>query len=189
MTMLSPLGRVPPRRPPVRRRTRRPVPALVLLVALFVLAAVVWWRVLHRGPEGSTAAACSGGSRPAVLSLDPRRVKVRVYNATERAGLARSVADQLRKRGFSIAATSNDPLAGTRTVSGVGELRYGSLGVDAAELLSWQLPGIRLAEDPRTDGIVDVAVGPSYRRLATAAQVNQAKQKVVAKAAAQAPTC
>jgi hypothetical protein len=189
MTMLSPLGRVPRRRPPGRRRTRRPVPALVLLVALSVLAAVVWMRVLHRGAAESVASACPGGSKTGVLTLDLRRVKVRVYNATERAGLARQVADQLRRRGFSIAATSNDPLSETKVVAGVGELRYGAPGADQATLVSWQFPGIRLAEDPRTDAIVDVAVGPAYRRLATAAQVSQAKQKETARQAKQNPGC
>jgi len=189
MTMLSPLGRVPRRRPPTRRRVHRPVPAVLLLVALSVLAAVVWWRVLHRGGGESTAAACPAGVQAGAVKLDPRRVKVRVYNATEKGGLARTVADQLRRRGFSIAATSNDPLSDTREVSGVGEVRYGSSGAQQAVLVSWQFPGIRLAEDPRTDAIVDIAVGPGFRRLATAAQVTQAKRKLVARLARQRTGC
>jgi hypothetical protein len=187
MTMLSPLGRVPRSRPPARRR-RRPVPALVLLAALSVLAVVVWWRVWHRAEEPS-ASACPALPRPAVLTLDPRRVKVRVYNSTEISNLARKVSDQLRRRGFAIAAVSNDPLAGVRVVRGVGELRYGALGTDRAQLVSWQFPGIRLAEDPRTDAIVDVAIGPRFRALATAAQVSQARKKAAAKAAQQSPRC
>jgi LytR cell envelope-related transcriptional attenuator len=177
MTMLSPLGRVPSRRPPVRRRTRRrPVPALVLLLVLSMLAVLVWWRVLHPGPVGSAASACRGSSAPAVLSLDPHRVKVRVYNATERAGLARSVATQLHRRGFSISATSNDPLVDIRPVTGVGEVRYGAQGATQAELVSWHFPGVQKAEDPRTGAIVDVAVGPDFHRLATAAQIAKKKQ-------------
>jgi hypothetical protein len=188
MTMLSPLGRVPQRRPQPRRRRRRPVPALVMLAALSVLAVGVWWKVLHRGDEGAVAAACPAPPRAAVLALDPRRVKVRVYNATEIQGLARKVASQLRGRGFSIAATSNDPLAGVRVVRGVGELRYGSLGSNQAQLVSWQFPGIRLAEDARTDAIVDVAIGPGFRALATPAQVSQTRKKA-APAARQSPRC
>jgi LytR cell envelope-related transcriptional attenuator len=176
MTMLSPLGRVPRRRPPVRRRSRRPGPALVLLLALSMLAVLVWWRVLHPGPAGSAASACQGRPAAAVLSLDPRRVKVRVYNATERAGLARSVAIQLRRRGFSISATSNDPLTDVRLVSGVGEVRYGAQGATAAELVSWHFPGVRKAEDPRSGAVVDIAVGPGFHRLATAAQIAKSKQ-------------
>jgi hypothetical protein len=182
MTMLSPLGRVPRRRPPGRRRTRRPIPALVLLVALSVLAVVVWWRVLHRGTGEATAGACPAPPSAGVLALDTRRVQVRVYNATTRSGLARMVADQLRRRGFAIAATSNDPLAETRQVRGVGELRYGALGARQAKLVSWHLPDMRLAEDPRTDAIVDVALGPRFRALASASKVSQAKKQVAAAA-------
>jgi hypothetical protein len=152
------------------------MPALVLLLALSLLAAGVWWRVLHRGPVGSVASACGARPAAAVLSLDPHRVKVRVYNATERAGLARSVATQLRQRGFSISATSNDPLVGIRAVTGIGEIRYGAQGSTQAELVSWHFPGVRKAEDPRTGAIVDVAVGPGFRRLATAAQIAKEKQ-------------
>jgi hypothetical protein len=185
--MLSPLGRVPRQRPP-RRRTYRPIPALVLLLALSVLAAVVWWRVWHRGPE-SAAAACPGASTARVLALDVRKVRVRVYNATERGGLARIVARQLRRRGFSIAATSNDPLTDTRAVTGVGELRYGRQGADQAELVSWHLPNIHKIEDPRNGSIVDVAIGPGYRRLATPAQLAKTKQAVKAKQAAAPAHC
>jgi len=182
MTMLSPLGRVPRQRPPVRRRTRRAGPALVLLLALSMLAILVWWRVLHRGPVGSAASACPASSAAAVLSLDPRRVEVRVYNASGRAGLARSVAVQLHQRGFSISATSNDPLADIRPVTGVGEVRYGTQGATQAELVSWHFPGVRKAEDPRTGAVVDVAIGPGFHRLATAAQIAEEKQ-AAAKAA------
>jgi hypothetical protein len=188
MTMLSPLGRVPRRRPPARRSSRRPVPALVLLVALSVLAAMVWWRVLHRGAGEATAGACPARPAAGVLVLDPRRVQVRVYNATSRSGLARAVAGQLRRRGFSIVATSNDPLADTREVRGVGELRYGALGARQAQLVSWQFPDIRLAEDPRTDAVVDVAIGPGFRALASASQVSQVKKRAAA-AAKQSARC
>jgi hypothetical protein len=190
MTVLSPLGRVPRRRPPTRRRSRRPIPAVVLLLALSVLAVAVWWRVLHRGAGEATAGACPARPSASVLTFDTRRVKVRVYNATTRSGLARRVAGQLRQRGFNIAATSNDPLAETRQVQGVGELRYGPLGARQAQLVSWHFPGIRLAEDPRTDAVVDVAIGPAFRALGNASQVSQAKKRAAAAAAAkQNPRC
>jgi hypothetical protein len=183
MTMLSPLGRVPKQRPVRARRTRRPVPALILLVALSVLTLVVWYRVLHRGADPANAQnSCQSVPTLAAIKLDPRTVKLRVYNSTDHVGLAKSAADQLRKRGFSIATTSNDPLGGGRRVQGIGELRYGPGGANQALLTSLYFPGIRLAQDPRTDAIVDVAIGPDYKSVATAAQVNQAKQKVAAQA-------
>jgi LytR cell envelope-related transcriptional attenuator len=182
MTMLSPLGRVPRQRPVGPRRARRPVPALILLVALSVLTLVVWWRVMHRGSDEAAARGCQSVPTLAAIALDPRTVKLRVYNATDRVGLAKKVADALRKRGFSIGATSNDPLGGSRKVQGVGELRYGPGGANQALLTSLYFPGIKLSQDPRTDKVVDVAIGPAYRAVATAAQVTQAKQKAAAQA-------
>jgi LytR cell envelope-related transcriptional attenuator len=184
MTMLSPLGRVPRQRPPGPRRARRPVPALILLVALSVLTLVVWWRVLHRGEEPAEAQGGCQVPTLAAIAVNPRAVKLRVYNATDRVGLAKAVADQLRKRGFSIATTSNDPLGGNRRVQGVGELRYGPGGANQALMTSLYFPGIRLAQDPRTDAIVDIAIGPSYKAVATAAQVTKAKQQAAAQARA-----
>lgn len=183
MTMLSPLGRVPKQRPPRPRRSRRPVPALILLAALSVLTLVVWWRVLHRGGEPVSAQNPCQVPTLAAIALDPRTVKLRVYNSTDHVGLAKTVADQLRKRGFSIATTGNDSLGGGR-VQGVGELRYGPSGANQALLTSLYFPGIRLRQDPRTDAIVDVAIGPGYKAVATPAQVTKAKQQAAAAAKA-----
>ncbi len=182
MTMLSPLGRVPRRRPPVRRRTRRPVPALILLLILFVLASVVWWRVLHRASATASAAACPPSTIANALSLDPHKVDVRVYNATNRHGLATQVATLLHGRGFHVLVTDNDPLAASHQVSGVGELRYGPTGAAHAVLLSLEIPGIKLTESPRTDAVVDVALGPGYVTLASATQYAQARQQLAARA-------
>jgi hypothetical protein len=183
MTMLSPLGRVPKQRPVGPRRARRPVPALILLLALSLVTAVVWWKVLHRDSEaGDALAGCQPVPTLASLKVNPKTVKLRVYNSTDKAGLAKSAADQLHKRGFAITKTSNDPLGASREVQGVGELRYGPSGANQALLTSLYLPGIRLVQDPRTDAVVDVAIGPSYKAIATAAQVTAARKKATAQA-------
>jgi hypothetical protein len=189
MTMLSPLGRVPQQRPPRQRRQRRVLPAVAVLCVLMVAVAVVWWRVLHKGEDSAAAQGACVTPTSKVLALQPRTVKVRVYNATSTAGLAKTVADQLRKRGFAISTTSNDPLANVRKVDGIGELRYGQQGADQAVLLSLQFPGIRLAEDARTDAIVDVAVGPSFKTLPTPAAYSAARKTLSNKIKAQQPTC
>jgi LytR cell envelope-related transcriptional attenuator len=189
MTMLSPLGRVPQQRPARPRRQRRFLPAVAMLCVLMLAVAIVWWRVLHKGGDSASAQGACVTPTSKVLSLQPRTVKVRVYNATSTAGLAKTVADQLKKRGFAISTTSNDPLANVRKVQGIGELRYGEQGADQAVLLSLQFPGIKLAEDARTDAIVDVAVGPSFKALPSAAAYSAARKTLSGQIKAQRPTC
>ena len=183
MTALSPMGRVPQRRPvpPRVKPHRRPGPWLAFLSVLIVLAVVVWWRVLGADTKNSSTDGCAPKIDHSVTSMDPRTVKVRVYNATDRKGLAKQVADGLRKRRFSIMVSMNDPLteSGTRQVTGIGEIRYGSAGQKQALLLSFWFPGIQLVPDPRTDAAVDLAVGPTYRTLATDAQVRKAQAAAV----------
>lgn len=173
MTMLSPLGRVPKRRPPKRRSRRRIQPAYVVLAVLVLIAIVVWWRVFHPGNKGSSS-ACAPRPTPGLSKMDPHKVRVRVYNSTDKAGLAKNASDALRKRGFTIETASNDPIRDQRHVNGEGEIRYGELGTQQAVFLSFQFPGIKLVKDPRTDAIVDVALGPKFTALATPDQVKQA---------------
>jgi LytR cell envelope-related transcriptional attenuator len=183
MTMLSPLGRVPKRRPPKRRGRRRVQPAYVALAVLVLIAIVVWWRVFHPGDRGS-AAGCAPRPKAGLSTMDPHEVRVRVYNSTDRSGLAKSASDALRKRGFRIETTSNDPIRAERNVEGEGEIRYGELGAQQALFLSFQFPGVQMVEDPRTDAIVDIALGPKFTKLATPEQVKQAAAAAEANAKA-----
>jgi hypothetical protein len=167
---------------------RRAVPGLVLLLGLSVLAGVVWLKVLDRVDAGATptASACGTGSTGA---LDARRVQVRVYNSTARDGLARSVGDQLRSRGFAVITVANDPLIDIRDVQGSAEVRYGPMGAKQADLVRRQVPGAKVFRDAREDSVVDLALGRAYRRLATAAELAKGRQGLVAPAAATPPTC
>jgi hypothetical protein len=192
MTALSPMGRVPQRRPvPARIRPhRRAGPWLAFLGVLVVIAVVVWWQVLGADTTKNPAAdGCGPKADQSVAALDPKTVKVRVYNATERTGLAKQVADGLKRNKFTVVASSNDPLADTRKVEGVGEIRYGSKGEKQALLLSFWFPGIQLVADPRGDAAVDVAVGPTYKALASAAQIAQSKKDAAAGTAAGTGSC
>lgn len=176
-------------RPRHRFRLRRALPALVLLLGLSVLAGGVWLKVLDQVDAGaSPAAACGTGPTGA---LNAHRVQVRVYNSTPREGLARSVSDQLRSRGFVVLSIANDPLVDIRDVRGVAEIRYGPKGAKQAELVRRQVPGAKVFRDAREDTVVDLALGPAYRRLATAAELAKGRQGLVAPAAAAtaAPAC
>jgi hypothetical protein len=161
-------------RPPVRPRSgRRPIPPLVFLLVLALVALGVWWKVLGDDAErrAAGAAACSSAAA-AVPSLDPATVQVRVLNASDLAGQARQVAAALKKRGFVIAEVGNDDT--NREVTGQGEIRHGRLGRDAGRFLSLQQPGAVLHEDTRATAVVDIVIGPEWQQLASPAEVQEA---------------
>jgi LytR cell envelope-related transcriptional attenuator len=183
MTALSPMGRVPQRRPvpPRVKPHRRPGPWLAFLTVLVLIAIIVWWKVLGAAnKDDNQAQGCGVQATNSVIHIDPRTVQVRVYNATVRDGLARTVSTALRARKFKVLAASNDPLADIRKVDGVAEIRYGPKGEQQALLLSFWFPGSKMLLDKRTDAIVDLAVGPGYKTIANDKQVTQAKEDALA---------
>ncbi len=157
--------------PPVRpRRDRRPVPPLVFLLVLALAALGVWWKVLSDESTRAAAdeAACATAAE-APPSLDPGTVAVRVFNATDRAGLAQEVAAQLQQRGFVVEEIDNDRSG--REVTGTGEVRHGPRGSDAARYVALYLPGAGSYEDTRADARVDLVVGPDFAALASPEEV------------------
>ncbi len=162
-------------RPPVRPRSgRRPLPPLIFLLVLALVALGVWWNVLRTEDNkkdeaaGQSAACSTEGAAPAE-ALDPASVNVRVLNATDTAGLAQTVATALQERGFVIDEVAND--SSGREVTGVGELRHGPRGADAAEYVRLFVPGSGDYLDTRATAQVDVVIGPEFTTLATADEV------------------
>ena len=158
-------------RPPVRPRSgRRPLPPLIFLLVLAVAAGAVWWTVLQQDAErkAQAAAACAS-AEAAPPSLDPTTVTVRVFNSTDEPGLAKTVADDLKLRGFNVPEFANDP--SDREVTGVGEIRHGRRGDDQARFLSAFLPGAADYPDVRATDVVDLVSGPEFAGLASPEQV------------------
>jgi hypothetical protein len=161
-------------RPPVRPRSgRRPLPPLIFLVVLAVAAVAVWWYVIRQEEQHVAAkqAACSTVAA-AAPSLDPASVSLRVYNATDTAGLATTVANALKDRGFTVGEIANDTSG--REVTGVGELRYGQPGKDTAAFVKLFIPGAGDYPDTRATAVVDVVIGPEFTTLATPDEVAKA---------------
>jgi len=171
-------GKNAPPRAQYTLRLRRALPALVFLLVLSVLAGVTWLKVIDGVDDRAAAVAC-GTSQ--VSSSKPQ---VRVYNATAREGLARTVAGQLVGRGYAIVATDNDPLSGIRPVEGSAEVRYGPAGARQAALVRRQVPGATLYKDARQGSIVDLVLGEKFRRLSTPAELARGRQGLVAAAPA-----
>jgi hypothetical protein len=149
-------------RPPVRPRSgRRPLPPLIFLLVLALAALGVWWNVLRQDQEHRTeqARACATAQK-APPSLDPSTVSVRVFNATDTPNLAQQVADALGGRGFPVDEVAND--SSGRKVTGVGEVRHGPRGEDAAAYLALFMPGAGDYLDTRATAQVDLVLGPDF---------------------------
>jgi len=158
-------------RPPVRPRSgRRPLPPLIFLLVLAVAAGVVWLMVVRqdRSLDAAQARACASADE-APPSLEPGSVSVRVFNATDSAGLAQQVAEQLQARGLVVSEVANDP--SEREVEGSGEVRFGARGQDQARYLTVFLPGAGMHQDTRATAVVDLVLGPEFSGLAGEAQV------------------
>jgi LytR cell envelope-related transcriptional attenuator len=169
-------GKDAPPRARYTLRLRRALPALSLLLVLCALAGVTWMKVLDRVQARADAAAC-----PTTVA-DPNRVQLRIYNATGREGLAKTVASQLTSRGYQIVATENDPLAGIRPVESSAEVRYGPSGARQAAQVRRQVPGATVYRDAREGSVVDLVLGDKYRRLSTPAELAKGRQGLVASA-------
>jgi LytR cell envelope-related transcriptional attenuator len=176
---------------------RRPIPAVVFILLLSLLSAIVWYRVLNRTPataqKAGTPATTTHSCAPKAATTSaksktpaaktpakvvpvvwPRTasVNVTVLNGTSRAGLAKSVATQLRARGFKIGTITNDTVD-TVTVT---QVRYGPKLATAAKLVQLYLPGSRLVPNTGKAVTVTVSLGSSYSRLSTNAAVAKAKR-------------
>ena len=148
------------------------VVALLMLVA-FVYAAAYFqgWGANRSAPSPLPSPSCSG-TAPA-KALTESAVTINVYNATDRAGLAASVAKSLRTQGFKVAKVANDPLG--KSVGGVGEVRRGPAGAAGATLAAARLSGAKIVRDDRTSDTVDLVLGRKFTALTARPKAAPAK--------------
>jgi LytR cell envelope-related transcriptional attenuator len=150
------------------------VRALVVVGLLAVLALVFVVVALVRDTQSNagTAKGCPDGWPLADVTLrETKDVKINVFNATDEAGRATSVADDFRNRKFQVKKVGNEK----QKVEDVAVLRFGPKGVGSAHLLrAYFLDNAVQEYDPkRTDDTVDVVLGDSFQQLATTTEVNQ----------------
>ena len=153
---------------------RRPLPALIALLALLLLTALVWWRVLNRDSGGTGNASNCPTTHPAAAELPgPNLVTVQVLNATKRAGIAGKARTTLISDGFNSpkAAANDKPKVKVR---GVAEIRYGTRGRDGAKLLHYYFPRARLVRTDTKSATVVVSLGEKYRGVASPSSVQAA---------------
>jgi hypothetical protein len=157
--------------------TRRPLPALVFLLALTVLAALVWWRVLDHDSGSAVASPTCTQSKAAEPKHLPQQqaVVVQVLNSTKRQGIATKAQRVLVQDHFQAPAQAandgkNYPGYSGR-VKGVAQIRSGPAGVDGAKLLQYYFPGATLVTTKEKDATVLVSLGVKYKKVAPAKQV------------------
>jgi hypothetical protein len=165
MSMLTPLGKGG--RQTVRRGDRPSRRGAVLLAVLLTaaLAGTAWW-VSHRDATDSAAATprrtCPASSTPPPV-VAPTAVRVNVYNATDKRGLASRGAAEMKRRGFHVGKVDNDPLK--RQVTGAAEVRSSTAGAGAARTVSAQVGTVVAVPDQRTNASVDLVLGAAFVRL------------------------
>jgi len=171
MSMFTPAGTGAGRVRRARGRRRGLVALLALLVA--AAAGAVTWYVATRPADEVV-------SRPEVTCPEPvpaptvvpaATVRVNVYNATDRSGLAARAAAEMRRRGFRVATIGNDPLK--RTVTGAAEVRHSAAGADAARTVAvhvGQVGPVVSVPDQRRRPTVDLVLGAAFRALLPTAE-------------------
>lgn len=158
-------GELKPEMSDTRRRARRRSKLTIVGLSVFLVLSLVVALAVAEGwigggyQTGPTANPCPTRTLPS-----PSRVSLNVYNGTETDGLAKGVAAGLASQGFRISQVMNDPER--RRVRGNAEIRHGENGADNAQTVGLRFPGAKFVKDERKTAVVDVVIGPRYRRLA-----------------------
>jgi hypothetical protein len=115
---------------------------------------------------------------------EPGRITVNVYNATQRTGLAKDTADQLKKRGFKIGDVGNAPKEYDKKTKGAGVLLGPASALNTSlPVLAAQLAGAeRRTEAGRKGAALDLIIGDAFKGLTRPADADQALAKLTAPA-------
>jgi hypothetical protein len=154
-------------RRPAHRRHLRTAITMLALTAFVTFAGWIAWNTITEPGTASTDDVVAAPTCIPALPADapaPADIRLNVYNATDRNGLASSAAREMRQRGFAILDVANDPVGKTVTVS--AEVRAGADSQAAAGVVVAQVPGAVFVADSRTDGTVDLVVGEAFEALA-----------------------
>ncbi|WP_426302067.1 LytR C-terminal domain-containing protein [Arthrobacter sp. R-11] len=151
---------------------------LTLLLGLIIAGIVGAWAVMTgvvRFPDTVASKAPQEVCPTTTFHYLPNgKVTVHVYNATGRTGLAKSVADQLKARGYKVGKVDN---AQTR-YSGTAQVISGSAGQAAAFNIQRNVAGTDYYQDDRSDASVDLLLAPGFQALVKPGLVDQTPGKL-----------
>jgi len=146
------------------RRHQRTAITMLVLAGLVIIAGWYAWDSITDPEETSDGVAPTCQPAAPTDAPPPAEIELNVYNATDRNGLASSIAREMRTRGFAILDVANDP-SGSE-ITGTAEVRAHLDSQAAASLVMAQVPGAVFVADNRTDGTVDLVVGAAFEALA-----------------------
>ncbi|MBV2356890.1 LytR C-terminal domain-containing protein [Streptomyces sp. J2-1] len=174
-----------PRMRPPRRRGRIAVAVVASVGAL----GLIGWGTLqlidvftdgHHTSATRTPAACEVKASPAAIQAKavpkPAQITVNVYNATTRSGLAKTTADELKKRGFKIGDVGNAAKEYDKKVKGSGLLLGPTAARDSAlPVLATQLTDAdRRTDATRKNTTLDLIIGDGFKNLTQRVSADQA---------------
>ncbi|MBO3736066.1 LytR C-terminal domain-containing protein [Actinoplanes flavus] len=156
------------------------VRALVVVGVLAVAAIVFVVVALFRDTQRNTAngSDCPAGAPLADMRLpdDPAEITVKVFNGTNRAGLADQVTTEFKNRRFTV----QDPGKSKTKFNGVAEVRFGPDAAGKAQLIrAYFLAQSKMVYNAKRKGdVIDIVIGDQFQQLATTTEVNQSLVEV-----------
>ncbi|MGW4234601.1 LytR C-terminal domain-containing protein [Streptomyces sp. NPDC004980] len=187
--------------PRMRRPRHRRKLVLSAIAAVTALGLAGWGTlqlidVFTGGDKQANAAdratACPSPKATAPVKALPRpaTIKVNIYNATPRSGLAKAAADELKKRGFVIGKVDNAPAAYDKKVPGTGLLLGAPTAANGSfPVLATQLPGAVQKTDARRTADVDLIIGTKFRTFSTPAAAASALTALTKPAPSPSSSC
>ncbi len=152
-------------------RRRKWLLASAALLSVLALAAAGRFTLVYVVGQPDPLPHCS--EEGLMLPESEAEVVVAVYNATVRVGLAEEVATQLRNRRFQVTTVGQT----TEQLSddAVAAIRYGPLDAGKAHILRAYLrdQAVDDFDRMRSDGTVDLILGPRFVDLATPNEMRQ----------------
>lgn len=175
-------------------RKRRPLPAIIFIAVLGLVAMVVWVRAITSKADIDEVLRCDPPPAPVdgmsftslthsalddTAPIPPDKVGVQVLNASQARGQGAITTETLRELGFTqIAAPGNDPSYPAQQATCHGQLRFGDNGRSAARTLSLVVPCVELIKDTRADASVDLSIGSAFGDLQPTQQARQILQQL-----------
>lgn len=113
-----------------------------------------------RAASTQPSAAGTGGpalARPAPPADEPKDVPIRVFNTTDRAGLAAQTQGKLEEVGFTVAGTGQADTPTKQTV-----IKHTAENAGAAQALAKSITGAKTVEDPSAGGELRLELGSDF---------------------------